>query len=525
MTFQTRRDTRCHLRGATWETKAACHTLATPQSTVLQSMFREFEMNGSKWIPWPTIAAALLLIAGASGAGTESAERLSSLPAIRISADGRSFESGGGEPFVPFGVNYFRPGQGWAPQVWKKFDADATRKDFTRMKQYGVNCVRIFLTYGSFLPEPGRVSEDGLAKFDQFLALAEEAGIYVHRTGPDHWEGLPPWATEDRIADEVVLGALETFWKQFATRYRGRSVIFAYDLLNEPEVKWDTSPMREKWNRWLEEKYSSPGKLAQAWGVAVRDLNFGAIPIPPKEDCAGCPRLVDFQHFREDVADDWTSRQVESIKSVNPEALITVGLVQWSVPSNIAACWHYSAFRPERQARLLDFMEVHFYPLANGFYEYQNDDEEAKNLSYLEGVVREVARSNRPVVLAEFGWYGGGKLTFENHAPATEEAQAEWCRKLVESTAGLACGWLNWGFYDQPEAGDASQLSGLVKSDGTPKAWGREFVRLADQYRHSPPTRATLGPRPKIDWDACSTSAANGVKYRAEYLEAWRAAQ
>jgi hypothetical protein len=27
-------------------------------------------------------------------------------------------------------------------------------------------------------------------------------------------------------------------------------VIFAYDLLNEPEVKWDTPPMREKWNRW-----------------------------------------------------------------------------------------------------------------------------------------------------------------------------------------------------------------------------------------------------------------------------------
>jgi hypothetical protein len=60
-----------------------------------------------------------------------------------------------------------------------------------------------------------------------------------------------------------------------------------------------------------------------------------------------------------------------------------VGLIQWSVPSVLAACWHYSAFRPERQARWLDFMEVHFYPLANGHYEYKDADEEAKNLAYL----------------------------------------------------------------------------------------------------------------------------------------------
>jgi len=147
-----------------------------------------------------------------------------------------------------------------------------------------------------------------------------------------------------------------------------------------------------------------------------------------------------------------------------------VGLIQWSVPSVIAACWHYSAFRPERQARFLDFMEVHFYPLANGHYEYKNEEEENKNLAYLESVVHEVTRCNKPVVIAEFGWYGGGKLNHGNHAPGSEEQQARWCRKLIESSAGLACGWLNWGFYDQPEARDVSQLIGLVKTSGETKA-------------------------------------------------------
>ena len=58
---------------------------------------------------------------------------------VRIAKDGRTFETEAGKPFVPFGVNYYRPGTGWAPQVWKQFDAEATRKDFARMKELGIN--------------------------------------------------------------------------------------------------------------------------------------------------------------------------------------------------------------------------------------------------------------------------------------------------------------------------------------------------------------------------------------------------
>ena len=123
---------------------------------------------------------------------------------------------------MPWGVNYYRPGTGWAPQLWKKFDPQATRQDFLRMKALGVNCVRVFLSYGSFFMRPDALLDEGLAKFDQFLSIAESAGIYVHPTGPDHWEGTPAWATADRIADEQVLRALEVFWTKFAKRCRGR---------------------------------------------------------------------------------------------------------------------------------------------------------------------------------------------------------------------------------------------------------------------------------------------------------------
>ena len=446
------------------------------------------------------------------------------LPRVRIAPDGRTFETAPGKRFVPFGVNYFRPGTGWAPQVWKQFDADATRRDFALMKETGVNCVRVFLTYGSFLQEPDRVSEEGLAKLDQFLDLADEAGLYVHPTGPDHWEGLPPWARTDRIADDQVLAALEVFWAKLAARLKDRTVIFAYDLLNEPEVGWDSTVILSKWNRWLQERHGSAEKLAEAWSLPPGEIAWGKRAAPANKDALGSKELLDFQRFRESLADAWTQRQVKAIKAADGQALVTVGLIQWSVPSLLAHVRHYSGFRPERQARWLDFMEVHFYPLADGFYTYADDEAESRNLAYLESVVREVAKPGKPVVIAEFGWYGGGKPTLENgrYPAASEEQQARWCRRLVESTQTLATGWLNWGFYDQPEAQDVSQLIGLMKPGGQVKAWGREFKALAQGLTRLPIPTGSTEARPDLDWDRLITSAQAGQEFRKSYLEAWK---
>jgi hypothetical protein len=253
------------------------------------------------------------------------------LSKIRVARDGRTFVAGRGQPFVPFGVNYYRPGTGWAPQLWKQFDPAATREDFARMKERGVNCVRVFLTFHSFYTDAGVLRPEGLAKFDQFLTLAEAAGIYVHPTGPDHWEGPPNWRPV-AIADETTLSALETFWKLFAARYRGRNVIFAYDLRNEPDVGWDLDLLKPQWNAWLRQKYGTLENIRTAWG-ATNQLELGRIPIPAAKNALKRPDLLDYQSFREEIADAWTGRQAAAIKSVDPTALVTVGCLQTSVPS------------------------------------------------------------------------------------------------------------------------------------------------------------------------------------------------
>ena len=135
-----------------------------------------------------------------------------------------------------------------------------------------------------------------------------------------------------------------------------------------------------------------------------------------------------------------------------------------------------------------------------------------------------MAKPGKPVVVAEFGWYGGGKPTVDQgkHPPATEEQQARWCQGVVKTTAGLAVGWLNWGFYDQPEAQDVSQLTGLLTADGRLKAWGQEFSRLSSSFsrRAIPPARKM--ERPTLDWDLCVTSTEESQQFRQTYFKAFQ---
>jgi hypothetical protein len=426
------------------------------------------------------------------------------LSKIRPAPGGRGFVDARGKPFVPFGVTYYRPGTGWAPQVWKDFQAEATRKDFALMKDLGINCVRVFLSYGSFYKEPGRLDPVGLAKFDQFLDMAQAAGIYVHPTGPDLWEGPPGWAVGG-LEDETTLQALETFWKLFAARYRGRNVIFAYDLRNEPSVGW--GGLEAPWNRWINDKYGA--------GPAQRPM-----PIPPASDALTNANLLDFQSCREHIADEWTRRQVAAIKSADPAALATVGMIQWSVPALLPELSQYSGFRPRRQARYLDFLTIHFYPLEDGGYKYRTPESLARNLSYLESVAREVALAGKPAVLGEFGWYGGGVAHFNQgqFPPATEAQQEEYDRRAVETTIPWVSGWLNWGLFDDPQATDCSELIGLLTADGRPKAWGKTFKSLASSRKGKASRAKWPASRPALDWDACLTSLAAESQFRQQYF-------
>lgn len=443
---------------------------------------------------------------------------------VRVAADGRTFTVNG-KVWHPFGCNYFDPHVGWAPKLWQKFDAEEIEKHFRIMRDLGVNVVRVFLTAQSFYPKPPKLDPEGLKKFDKLLAIARRYGIRVHPTGPDHWEGNPPWRRTDIFANPKALEAQAAFWEAFAARYRNEPAIFAYDLLNEPHVRWRSKFMRSAWQRWLARRYGSVEELRKRWGKEADGLrSFADVEIPADRAAPQSVALLDYQRFRESMAERWVRVQVEAIRKVDRNHLVTVGLVQWSVPVLIGKPSRYAAFRPSRIGPMVDFLSVHFYPLWGD--PLAGKEQFDRNLAYLEFVLRYVAAGARekPLVVGEFGWYGGGKAT-ERRPTRSQEDQARWCRAAVLQGRGMASGWLNWAFADTPSARDITKFSGLVTEDGRTKAWGEAFRQFATKTGRwmARPVEPPAAIEFKID--RALTDPGTGDAALERFFEKWKVAR
>lgn len=428
---------------------------------------------------------------------------------IAVAEDNWTFvDTRTGERFVPFGTNYYDPETGWPPQLWKQFDPERVDEHFAKMKELNVNVARVFLTAASFQPARLSVSEEALGKLDQMIEIARRYGIRLILTGPDHWEGPPGYWHPDRFAHQIAIGALEHFWTIVGERYKDEPVIMAWDLLNEPGIPWETSIMATQWNSWVREEYSDVETLVRAWeDEHVRDeWEKGQFGIPENRGNEGSGRLYDYQRFRESIARRWVQRQVEAIRAVDTNHLVTVGLIQWSFPymratwepDPMAPSW-YAAFNPRQLADLVDFTSIHFYPVLG---DPKSPEMLRANEEYLLAVLH-FADVGKPVLLEEFGW-----------PPGT------WNEHVLKVTEGLASGWVSWPFADTPTSTDLSKNAGLVTVDGQLKSWGKTFQSYAAARSGAAPAPRRTDLRPvDIDWRTILTTD-NPYGYLDDYLVA-----
>jgi len=446
------------------------------------------------------ISVAILL--SATGCALRGAGRTRpKMRLIAVAPGGTGFvEQGTGRAFVPFGTNYYDPNTGWAPQIWQQFDPNRVTSHFKVMSELGVNCARVFLAAATFQPDVNTIKEEALTKLDTLVRIARQSGIRLILTGPDHWEGRPPYWKGDRFAGEQALQALDNFWRVVGQRYRGEPAILAWDLLNEPEMPWFVETWRPKWNAWLQAKYTNRDGLKIAWGSELRDDEpWDNIGVPADEARKSNPRLLDWQLFRETLADEWVRRQVEVLRQADPTHLVTVGYIQWSYPivrpGNPSL---YAAFNPHRQGQWLDFISVHFYPLMGQPLVSKTIWDQ--NLAYLQSILA-YCHTGKPVVLGEYGWYGGGAP--QDRQYLSEDDQARWLVAEIEASRRLASGWLSWPFADTPESTDMSIYGGLVKSDMTYKMWARRFQARASNLALLPQPAPEL---PAFDFTASLTA-------------------
>lgn len=433
-------------------------------------------------------------------------------------------ERGTGKPFVAVGLNYFDHQTGWAPKLWQRFDEARVRAQLDLIHGQGYNTLRVFLTFQSFHREPGRLDPEGVAKFRRLLALCRERGLRVIPSGPDHWEGTPDWRHGDAFADEAILKADEAWWRAFADTFKDEPTLLAYDLLNEPAIRWESPAMRAKWNAWLAQEYGSPEQVAAAWGMPVAQVGAaGAIEPPPPRPALNDTRLYDYQRFREWLGDEWTRRHTAAIRAADRNHLVTVGHIQWAVPIYVPGVQHYAGFDMKSNARFVDFVSVHFYPLDPP-NPAERPEGVAVNAAYLEALLY-LCSVGKPLMIGEFNWYGGGGLQVEGAWQLPErpvEHQVEWCRELLAVSSGRVCGWLNWAFADTPTSRDVTRWSGLWTEDLQLKPWGRvfgEFARDVIARPQAPREYPEYLRGSKFDRKAMLTSTEAAAEYRRTLRE------
>ena len=202
-------------------------------------------------------------------------------------------------------------------------------EDFREMKQLGANVVRVHLQFGRFMVSESQPNTNALARFAKLLFVAERTGLYLNVTGLGcyHKQDVPAWY--DELNEEERWSAQANFWRAVARVGRGSPAIFCYDLMNEPVAPHSNGVGKD----WLGPPFA--GKHFVQW---ISREGRG--------------------RERPEIARAWIRHLAAAIRAEDSSPLITVGLVDWSLPRPELD----SAFHPEVVAPELDFLSVHIYP-------------------------------------------------------------------------------------------------------------------------------------------------------------------
>ena len=251
------------------------------------------------------------------------------MPRIGIPAGATGFvELESGLPFVPWGFNYNMDRDGRLLESYWHTEWATVEADFREMAALGANVVRIHLQTGRIMAAGDTPDRAELAQLSRLLDLAERTGLRLDITGLGCYlkQDVPPWY--DALDEDARWAVQERFWEAVAATCATCTAVFCYDLMNEPVVAAGT---REDW-------------LAGAFGGQhfVQFIN-----------------LRQAGRQREEIAVGWTRRLAAAIRRHDEQALVTVGLVDWSLPLPKRL---YSGFDPKRIAPEVDFIAVHVYP-------------------------------------------------------------------------------------------------------------------------------------------------------------------
>jgi len=273
---------------------------------------------------WMMLICGVVSVAFLSGCVSPS-ERLER---ILITPDHTSFTTAqSNHPFHPWGLNYDRDYKMRLLEDYWQTDWPTVAADFAEMKRLGANVVRIHLQFARFMTSPDQPNPAALAQLSRLLNLADSTGLYLDITGLACYRraDVPAWYSD--LDEPHRWAAQANFWQAIAATCANHPAVFCYDLINEPSVA--TEPRKPK--DWL------TGDLG---GFAY--CQFITLDLTGRD--------------RPQLASQWTAKMIAAIRKHDKQTLITVGLLPF---------YKGTGFDAEEQAKLLDFISVHYYPDKN----------------------------------------------------------------------------------------------------------------------------------------------------------------
>ncbi|SHM74392.1 beta-galactosidase [Gracilibacillus kekensis] len=257
---------------------------------------------------------------------------------------GRDYFKKDGRPFPIVGQTYM------TSDVARKFifmpNVAVWDQDMATMKEAGINLIRTGLWTGwrhqMFID--GHPSEDVLRAIDAFLLTAKKYDIEVtfnfFAFTPIAYEGENPYL------DPRSVKAQKRFIRALVARHANTTNV-QWDLINEPSM-FDPNRIfqgpRSAHDRfehkafvtWLEERHDSISALQERWDMTTEELpDFASVTLPEQEEInfdiedmkqpkKGL-RWLDYTLFTMDMHNKWAKELSDTIKSLNPKQLVTVG--------------------------------------------------------------------------------------------------------------------------------------------------------------------------------------------------------
>lgn len=214
-----------------------------------------------------------------------------------------------------------------APQMWKNYSADETRRDFGYAKKIHVNALRIWASYEYWKMEPAKFEQS----FDSPLSIAHENGIRVlislyendgkQPTEENMWDTGPRSGTavqspgEAIATDSTKWEAPREFVQWFMKKYANDSRLCGIELMNEPNDKTLDFAMAM-----FKTAASMRGSVPLTVGSARLEQALKFIPLGLN--------LIEFhQNFPPDLAT--INRMIEDAMAAGKKYNIPVWLTEW----------------------------------------------------------------------------------------------------------------------------------------------------------------------------------------------------